>query len=62
MENLTNEQKQVLIHLLTNAIDSLHDSLCLEEIEDEAAYILSSRYQEIMKIRKIIEGKDNEKN
>ena len=62
MENITSEQKQVLIHLLTNAIDSLHDSLCMEDIGDEAAYILSSRYQELSKIRKIMEGKDNEKN
>lgn len=62
MENITSEQKQVLIHLLTNAIDSLHDSLCIEDIGDEAAYILSSRYQELSKIRKIIEGEDDEKN
>ena len=62
MENITSEQKQVLIHLLTNAIDSLHDSLCLEDIGDEAAYILSSRFQELLKIRKIIEGEDDEKN
>ena len=62
MENITSEQKQVLIHLLTNAIDSLHDSLCLEDIGDEAAYILSSRYQELSKIRKIIEGEYDEKN
>lgn len=62
MENITSEQKQVLIHLLTNAIDSLHDSLCLEDIGDEAAYILSSRFQELFKIRKIIEGENDEKN
>lgn len=55
MDNLTDEQKQVVIHLLTNAIDSLHD-LCCQEIGDEAAYILSSRYQELFKIRKIIES------
>ena len=61
MENLTSEQKQVLIHLLTNAIDSLHE-LLLQEIGDEAAYILSSRYQELFKIRKIIEGEGDEKN
>ena len=62
MENITSEQKQVLIHLLTNAIDSLHDSLCLEDIGDEAAYILSYRYEELFKIRKIIEGENDEKN
>lgn len=56
---LTQEHKQVVIHLLTNAIDSLHDTLCLEEIGDEAAYILSSRYVELTKIRNIIEGKEN---
>ena len=61
MENITSEQKQVLIHLLTNAIDSLHE-LLLQEIGDEAAYILSSRYQELFKIRKIIEGEGDEKN
>ena len=57
---LTQEHKQVVIHLLTKAIDSLHSSLCLEDIGDEAAYILSSRYIELTKIRNIIEGKDNE--
>ena len=57
---LTQEDKQVVIHLLTNAIDSLHSSLCLEDIGDEAAYILSSRYIELTKIRNIIEDKDNE--
>jgi hypothetical protein len=57
---LTQEDKQVVIHLLTNAIDSLHSSLCLEDIGDEAAYILSSRYMELTKIRNIIEGKENE--
>ena len=57
---LTQEHKQVVIHLLTNAIDSLHSSLCLEDIGDEAAHILSSRYIELTKIRNIIEGKDNE--
>lgn len=62
MENITSEQKQVLIHLLTNAIDSLHDSLCLEDIGDEAAYILSSRYRELLSIQKKIEGEDDEKN
>ena len=60
--DLTREQKNDLIDLLTRAIESLHDSLCLEDIGDEAAYILSSRYRELNKIRKIIEGKDNEKN
>ena len=60
--DLTREQKNDLIELLTRAIDSLHDSLCLEDIGDEAAYILSSRYRDLIKIRKIIEGKDNEKN
>ena len=60
--DLTREQKNDLIDLLTRAIDSLHDSLCLEDIGDEAAYILSSRYRDLNKIRKIIEGKDNEKN
>ena len=60
--DLTREQKNDLVDLLTRAIDSLHDSLCLEDIGDEAAYILSSRYRDLIKIRKIIEGKDNEKN
>ena len=60
--DLTREQKNDLVELLTRAIDSLHDSLCLEDIGDEAAYILSSRYRDLNKIRKIIEGKDNEKN
>jgi len=60
--DLTRDQKEDVIHLLTKAIDSLHDSLCLEDIGDEAAYILSSRYRDLIKIRKIIEGKDNEKN
>ena len=60
--NLTREQKDDVVHLLTKAIDSLHDSLCLEDIGDEAAYILSSRYRDLIEIRKIIQGKDNEKN
>lgn len=60
--DLTREQKDDVVHLLNKAIDSLHDSLCLEDIGDEAAYILSSRYRDLIKIRKIIEGKDNEKN
>lgn len=60
--DLTREQKNDLVDLLTRAIDSLHDSLCLEDIGDEAAYILSCRYTDFIKIRKIIEGKDNEKN
>ena len=60
--DLTREQKNDLVDLLTRAIESLHDSLCLEDIGDEAAYILSSRYTDLIKIRKIIEGKDNEKN
>lgn len=62
MENLTNEEKQVLIHLLNKTIHSLHDSLCLEDIGDEAAYILSSRYRELLNIQKKIEGEDDEKN
>jgi hypothetical protein len=57
---LTQEHKLVVIHLLTKSIDSLHSSLCLEDIGDEAAYILSSRYIELTKIRNIIEGKENE--
>ena len=60
--DLTREQKNDLVDLLNRAIVSLHDSLCLEDIGDEAAYILSSRYRDLNKIRKIIEGKDNEKN
>lgn len=60
--DLTREQKNDLVDLLNRAIASLHDSLCLEDIGDEAAYILSSRYTDFIKIRKIIEGKDNEKN
>ena len=60
--NLTREQKDDVVHLLTKAIDSLHDSLCLEDIGDEAAYILSTRYTDFIEIRKIIQGKDNEKN
>ena len=61
MNNLNQKQKEMLLRLLTQAIESLHSDLCLEELSDESAFLLSMHYQELSSIRHIVKGEDNER-
>lgn len=57
---LKQKQKEMLIRVLTTVIDSIHEDLCIEEIGDESAYLLSCHYRDLANIRNIIKGEDNE--